>query len=422
MDSFKITIIALSKSVDLEFKSDRLIEEFANDFMLSLAKDIDYDNKTVTIESLQINTVEIRDKFSVIVDKYKDLDVKMNQLNSYFKSLKEGEYFFIFPNTISKDESFQFYNYLTAKAEGKDYKKVANEIDDLFGVLQKTYSISAFDENTKSKIGEPDKAKRICRFCGKKSNEVTFKKIAHAISEGLGNKKIIGYEECDICNDKFGSGIESELIAYLDLFRMFFGIKGKNGIPKLKGQNYEIENNGTIEIKHFLQDGEVKEEKDENLKNISLKLKTNQKITNQNLYKALCKFALSVIDKKQLKHFDETISWINDDITKKELPKVAMLKSYDLFAHHPKLVLYNRKTEESLPFTVAEFRFTLLTFVFIVPFCAKDKVDYLNETDYQRFWSFFKHYESTKNWSFLNLSDDKEKPLKMNLKMESKSK
>lgn len=420
MDSFKITILALSRSIDLEFKSDKLIEEFKSDIMFSLAKDIDYENKTATIESLQINTLEIRNKFSAIVDKYKNLEVKMNQINSYFKDLKDDEYFFIFPNSIKESERFQCYNYLTAKAEGKDYQKVANEINNLFGNLQKTYSISAFDENTKIKIGEPDKSKRVCRFCKKGNDLVSFKKIAHAISEGLGNKKIIGYDECDECNDKFGSGIESELISYLDLFRMFFGIKGKNGIPKLKGKNYEIENNGTIEIKHFLQEGEESNESEDDLKKISLNLKSNQKITNQNLYKALCKFAISVVKNEDLPHFKETIDWINGTTIKNNLPKVAMLKSYDLFAHHPKLVIYTRKTEEDLPFSVAEFRFTFLTFVFIIPFSDKDTINYLKEDDYLRFWEFFKHYNSVKNWEFLNLSDKSEKPLVMNLNMQSK--
>lgn len=47
---------------------------------------------------------------------------------------------------------------------------------------------------------------------------------------------------------------------------MFFGIKGKNGIPKLKGKNFEIENNGTIEIKQFLETDEIDDKKSDDLK------------------------------------------------------------------------------------------------------------------------------------------------------------
>ena len=48
-------------------------------------------------------------------------------------------------------------------------------------------------------IGEQNKEKRICRFCNNKSENVTFKNKAHAISEALGNKTIILNEECDNC-------------------------------------------------------------------------------------------------------------------------------------------------------------------------------------------------------------------------------
>lgn len=49
-------------------------------------------------------------------------------------------------------------------------------------------------------IGEPDENKRICRFCGKSVPRVSFKKIAHAIQDALGNKLLFCYEECDTCN------------------------------------------------------------------------------------------------------------------------------------------------------------------------------------------------------------------------------
>lgn len=47
----------------------------------------------------------------------------------------------------------------------------------------------------KEYIGESNKKLRVCRFCGLNEGEIsllgkkiTFEKIAHAISEGLGNK------------------------------------------------------------------------------------------------------------------------------------------------------------------------------------------------------------------------------------------
>ena len=149
------------------------------------------------------------------------------------------------------------FNYLSALQKGEDFEKMTKEMDDLFGVLMDSYEMFAFNENTKNKIGELDKSKRVCRYCNKRSPEVSFRKVAHSISEALGNKKIITNDECDACNEKFGKGIENDLILYLNLYRVFFGIRGKKGIPKFKGKNFEIENIETIKIKQILSDEEI---------------------------------------------------------------------------------------------------------------------------------------------------------------------
>jgi len=199
---------------------------------------------------LQQNTEEFKTKINSVVQKYKTLNPKIQQINTYFKDLEDNEYFFIFLNaTISKEQSFPLHNYLLALREGEDFEKITKEIDGLFSVLMDSYEMFAFDADTKNniKIGESDKSKRVCRYCNKKNPEVSFKKVAHSISEALGNKKIITNDECDACNEKFGKGIENDLILYLNPYRVFFGIRGKNGIPKFKGKNFEIEKN-EIEI------------------------------------------------------------------------------------------------------------------------------------------------------------------------------
>jgi hypothetical protein len=54
------------------------------------------------------------------------------------------------------------------------------------------------------------KDNRCCRFCGKRSPEVSFRQDAHAISELMGNKSLFTYYECDACNKLFGDGIETD--------------------------------------------------------------------------------------------------------------------------------------------------------------------------------------------------------------------
>lgn len=47
------------------------------------------------------------------------------------------------------------------------------------------------------------KARQLCRYCGRASPEVKFKKLAYAISDQVGNDWLFDYEECDTCNAGF---------------------------------------------------------------------------------------------------------------------------------------------------------------------------------------------------------------------------
>lgn len=421
MKEIRISFLALSRATELEIKSEQDIDQIVSDLFMVFAKEIDYENFKIKIDSLQQNTIEFKAKIDSVIQKYKDVDPKIQQLNTYFKDLKDNEHFFVFANTvISKEQSFRFYNYLSALENNEDFDEITKQIDDLFGILMSSYDLFSFDENTRNKIGEHDKTKRVCRFCNKPNGEVSFKKVAHSISEALGNKKIITNDECDTCNEAFGSGIENDLILYLNLYRNVFGIKGKNGVPKLKGKNFEIENKGTIEIKHYLTDEEVN---NPNRDDFKLRLETMQELKSQNIYKALTKYALGVIDKSYLVNFQKTIEWINGTRNIEKLPKIAMLTSYELFSNHPKIIVYLRKNDDfNIPYAVAEFRFTFLTFAYIIPLSDKDNIDFTQEADYIRFWDFFKHYSSVKNWKHLTMNDNVARKFTMNLNFEVKEK
>ena len=57
----------------------------------------------------------------------------------------------------------------------------------------------------------PTAEQNACRFCKKKSPEVTFKLKAHAIPELLGNQTLFSTYDCNSCNQCFGQGIENDL-------------------------------------------------------------------------------------------------------------------------------------------------------------------------------------------------------------------
>lgn len=75
---------------------------------------------------------------------------------------------------------------------------------------------------------------RICIFCGKRYPEVTFFKIAHAISETLGNKKLVSHYECDNCNLVFGTILEDALGKYVAPFKLISQIYGKKNTLTIK--------------------------------------------------------------------------------------------------------------------------------------------------------------------------------------------
>jgi hypothetical protein len=422
MKKLDFSFLALSHSIDMTFESTVSIDQLSNDFVLLFVKeeDIDRENHKINIKSLQQNTAKLRQRVDAFIDHYKDANIKVFQLHSYFQKLTEGEYFLIWPgNPLTTEQRMDFYNYLASLQEGKDYNTIKKQMDELFGKLRKVYSLNASDESTKKPIGEQDKSKRVCRFCNNTRVNVSFKNIAHAISESLGNKKIILNEECDGCNSDFGSasGIESSLITFLKFYGIFFGVKGKSGIPKIKGSNFELSNDGQIEIKHYA-DSDEELEKEVDLTEAKFRLDTYDNIVMQDIYRTLCKYSLSVIDASVVPQFKDTIDWLNRKTTIPKLPKVAILASYNFFKTHPSLIVYLRKDNSTeFPYAVGEFHYTFLTFVFIIPLTKADSKDFTDEKDYGKFWDFFKHYSMTKDWDFRDFSDNTKRKFTLNLNL-----
>jgi hypothetical protein len=166
---------------------------------------------------------------------------------------------------------------------------------------------------------------------------------------------------------------------------VFFGIKGKNGIPKLRGKNFELSNKGQIEIKYYA-DNDEELETNEGSTDANFRLDTYDSIIMQDIYKTLCKYSLSVVDSDILPQFKDTIDWINGKVTIPRLPSVAILTSYNFFKIHPSLIVYIRQNEDTkFPYAVGEFHYTFLTFAFIIPLTKSDDRDFTNEKDYKAF-------------------------------------
>ncbi|WP_298541900.1 HNH endonuclease [uncultured Aquimarina sp.] len=425
MYSYQIKFIALEDTIGFELKSpnENEVEEFVYD-IISIFATVDENDRPLII-SLQNNSLENKVEISNFVSKYCEKLPQLNALKAFFNKLKDDDSFFFLPNIkMELAESTKLRDYLRALKEGLDFEELNSQTTELFGDLMDNYTLGGVGDK-RVEIGEKNKLHRTCRFCDRKSDLTTFDSKAHAISEALGNKTIVLYEECDECNKRFSETIESDIVQYLSLFRTIYDVKGKNrgkgkgGSKKFKGKNFDLKNNGNVELSFQSEDDRpIKNDEDYNIK-----LEAEQPIISQNIYKALCKYYLSIIDKKHLKHFKKTIDWINGKIEIDRLPKIAEMTSYHSFAMQPKLTYFLRKTEDKeIPFAIGEFYFTCKIFAFIIPLCSQDDKNFLEEIEYKNFWKTFRHFDKTKGWVFNDFSNNNKRDFTINLNFELKGK
>lgn len=415
MDIFKssITFIKIDAESSLDLTSQNIEElDVFVDELFTIFGEIQEERKVLNI--LQFYSSPLFERISKFANKYKSVHPQINAFVAFFKKFTDGEPFFIIPNfnsNFDQKQKIEFLSHLRSIIDKQPYEKVKSEIDEVFETTLSNYTIGSIG-NTKAAIG--NKQDRSCRFCFRSEKEgATFKHRAHAISEGLGNKNVILYEECDSCNDEFSMSIEPDLIKYLSLFRTFFGIKGNGGIKQFKGNNFNFNKNEILNLSVV-----VDEVKENNLIN-ELNLDAGN-INPQDVYKSFCKYFISVLPNEYLPYFEETIKWIKGNTRIEKIPPIAECISYDFFTEQPILNYYIRKNENyQLPYAVGEFHFTCLLFVFIVPLSNKDHIDFAEKENYKLFWESdaFKHYRSISGWQFKNFSINEEKPFNIHLKM-----
>lgn len=156
------------------------------------------------------------------------------------------------------------------------------------------------------------KEHRVCRFCGKTRPEVTFRKDAHVIPQALGNRSILSYYECDVCNESFGNGIENDLGNWSKPIRTMLRISGQNGVPTSKkpGQDpgWRVEGGPeSLEITAYEEDPIF--EVDEELKKVKVTL-TRDPYTPVGVLKAFVRIGLTLMPESELAAFPDILAWI----------------------------------------------------------------------------------------------------------------
>jgi|GEM_PF-5033352 len=76
---------------------------------------------------------------------------------------------------------------------------------------------------------------RLCRVCLKtEADGQTFRKAAHIIPQGLGNRELVSTQECDTCNSWGGEQLEDDLLKLLSPMRALLPIPTRKGGAKHK--------------------------------------------------------------------------------------------------------------------------------------------------------------------------------------------
>jgi hypothetical protein len=228
----------------------------------------------------------------------------------------------------------------------------------------------------KSPIRIQDEGERLCRFCGKGENEVTFKNKAHAIPELLGNKSIFSMNECNKCNEYFAKECEDHLAKWFGSGRSLTQMHGKKGVPKFKTPDIRVEMGDkglalTI-TKKDVEKMNIPENTPFEFK-IPVEMPT-QAYTPIRAAQTLVKSAISVLPQDLLSECEGTIAWLlgRSKVTISNFPVLYSFTPGPNPYVNGKAMILNRKLDKPMPFlwfivATSNYRFQIM-----VPFCKRD--------------------------------------------------
>lgn len=216
-----------------------------------------------------------------------------------------------------------------------------------------------------------------CRFCGKDSNQTTFKNKSHTFPRFIGNKFVLSEYECDLCNEKFSRILENEFANFMKLFHAINNVKGKKGVPIYNKDGIRLE---TKDGNHFdlkgIENSSVSE------KGVFCQLTTDDFIPMA-VYKSLVKMALSMLSESELHKFSKTFEWLQDEShSKKEystdnLPLIFTQNKSGWQKFNLSVLLFKRKLDNSdIPAYMFKLYYNLFSFQIFIPFCSDDLKNY----------------------------------------------
>ncbi len=255
---------------------------------------------------------------------------------------------------------------------------------DLFNKIVKTLGdnyepLVVYHLNNEQKIILKDSSViRTCRFCGKSEPEVTFKKVAHAIPHFIGNRTLKSEYECDDCNGKVFSPMESQFSQFMGIYHTFNEVSRGDKVPVYRNNSREkskiVVENGNIKI-DCVEGEDLVPVLDK--KNHTVDIKAKRSYVPQSVYKIFIKMALTIMPESEMHHFRTTLDWL---IGKKKFGYNLFLieRRYEGLKNpfgFDSCMIFRRKAnhKDNVPayvFGLAYFNFFFQTYI---PLCDEDK-------------------------------------------------
>lgn len=376
---------------------------------------VNEDGKLI-VDVLQEKTSKLMDGLDFLVEKYKTGEPRIHKLREKFRKLSFGERFLFVPVELSS-EGHEVYARYAAGMNRPDPEKAYQQLSELETQIKTNYSLLQQSGQSTTYIGEPDKEKRVCRYCNRSKPEVSFKDAAHTISESLGNRTIFTNTECDKCNNRYGTGIESDVANYHNFIRAFYHIRGKEGVGTSKA-NYKVEHPSAGEIKLGIKSTPEQEAAIEKDGHFQIKLDSGLTYTPQNVYKALCKYVIGILPDAEVEMFRSTIEWLDGVRHFPALPTVAQFFPTNFRLENPRLTLLSKTSATpSLPFAIGLVEFTDLAYCFVVP-VEGDPCNYADPDLWNRISAALPPFNISKRWRQINFSSTAPAPARVTLNIQ----
>lgn len=223
------------------------------------------------------------------------------------------------------------------------------------------------------------KEPRLCRFCGLSPPDVSFQNEAHAIPQLIGNRTLIGLEECDECNRK-ASVYETDFGNFTHPDRSWAQVPGSGRVPKLKSASKKSHvevTDGGVNIK--LTEGDRFVDFDPNKQHFTTNT-VRPTYRPLGVYKTLLKMALSILPKEELTSFGPALRWLAaEGLTKDSVQDATNFTCFTSFTGGPApypypvvLLLKRRSDTFHCPFATFIVLFHNFSYQIFLPCQTKD--------------------------------------------------